>query len=458
MSGIKDNLKIERESISVPIIRFDANASESIVAKAPPVYQKVINDAKKYMNMAGALYIASEVMPFDIPSENYKRVKYDAEAKKFLKTFTNPQPIPVIYNHNDGTDPWMSMEGKPDVAGRVLSNAVADGVYGVPTVFCGQMITDKESIERIQSMIDYTQSISYMPKGYICEECGMDGNSDDCAHYPGQIIKDKNGKERRVIFTTIPNYAAELSFVLVPGYRNARVVAMEQNNAGGVPITGVKAISYYNKKVQEVVNFDNKEVVQEISTAETINENLDTNKTHDTINNEFGIQEGPEMEKLLEAFSNLATQIAEQNKLSSEVLATLKSKETSTVVATETAATQTTETTVATQTTEKVENSTSEDMKALSALVSSLVEQNKAILDKLEANKVTTQEVTQEQTTTTETSETTVENTSTEGKETQVAAGTAEANAISQDGAGNIETTPKKVVINSYAKTISGQL
>ena len=110
MSGIKDNLKIERESISVPIIRFDANASEAVVSKAPPVYQKVINDAKKYMNMAGALYIASEVMPFDVPSENYKRVKYDAEAKKFLKTFTHPQPIPVIYNHNDGTDPWMSME------------------------------------------------------------------------------------------------------------------------------------------------------------------------------------------------------------------------------------------------------------------------------------------------------------------------------------------------------------
>jgi hypothetical protein len=91
-------------------------------------------------------------------------------------------------------------------------------------------------------------------------------------------------------------------------------------------------------------------------------------------------------------------------------------------------------------------------------LVSTLVEQNKAILDKLEANKVTAQGETQETTTQTETTETTVENASTEGKEVAATVTGTEVNTISNDGAGTTETTQKKVVINSYAKTISGQL
>lgn len=583
MSAIKESLKNDKELFSAPIIKFDSNAADGGAANAPAVYQKVINDAKKYMNKAGALYIASEVMPFDLPSENFKRVKYDAEAKKFLKTFTSPQPIPVIYNHNDGTDPWVVMDDKPDVAGRVLSATIAEGIFKVPSVFAGQMIVNKESIERIQDMVDYTQSISYMPKGYICEECGIDGTSDDCPHYPGQVIKDKNGKERRVIFTSIPNYAAELSFVLVPGYRNARVVAMEQNSAGA-PITGLKAITFYNKKIQEVVNFDKG---QSLETAEgssgtedntklddwrqkykvpeegeTYNnkttsiiekikdnpdrdakwnapssqtarfealeganakswregflkvedgqlkypfidssgkamlsgvkaakqravsqgdtklveicdkitkefeeeennssQNVDKQNTCDTIDQEFVIQEGPDMEKLLEVLNSLSAQMADQNKMFGEFVSSFKVTNTNTTTQTETAQTDT-ETNSATAGSGTETNSTQESNKDLIAIVKTLVEQNKAILEKLEANKQTSETGTTPETeegaqgsaaTQSETNSATETATTTE---TVTTATQAEANNGSQDGA----SKTKKVVVTGLAKTLNGQL
>lgn len=574
MSNIKESLKNDKELFSAPIIRFDSNAADGSSANIPSVYQKVINDAKKYMNKAGALYIASEVMPFDLPSGNYKRVKYDSEAKKFLKTFTSPQPIPVIYNHNDGTDPFFVMEGKPDIAGRVLSVAIAEGIFKVPSIFAGQMIVNKESIERIQDMIDYTQSISYMPKGYICEECGLDGTSEECPHYPGQVIKDKNGKERRVVFTAIPDYAAELSFVLVPGYRNARVVAMEQNSVGGAPITSLKALSFYNKKIQEVVSFDRNEPLETTrgssdtednsklddwkkkykvpeegevynnrtsSIVEKIKENPDRNgkwnapssqtarfealdsanakswrdgflkvedgqlkypfidssgkamlsgvkaakqragsqgdtklveicdkitrefeeennshqiidnqNTCDTISKEFVMQEGPDMEKLLEVLNSLSAQMADQNKVLGEFVSSFKETNKSTVDKTEAVQTVV-ESNSATVGSSTETNSAQESSKELIALINTLVEQNKAILEKLEANVRASEagSVPETEASTAESATPQMENNS-----SAEAAAQTEANNQSQGGA----SKTKKVVVTGLAKTLNGQL
>lgn len=526
------------------------------------------------MNKAGALYIASEVMPFDLPSENYKRVNYDSEAKRFLKTFTSPQPIPVIYNHNDGLEPLSSFSGKPEVAGRVLSVAVAEGIFKVPSIFAGQMIVNKESIERIQDMIDYTQSISYMPKGYICEECGSDGTSEDCPHYPGQVIKDKNGKERRVVFTVIPNYAAELSFVLVPAYRNARVVAMEQNSIRQ-PIPEFRAVTFYNKKIQEVVNFDKSQHSESPETSSSTEENskiedwrkkykvpeegevynnntssvielirknpnrdgkwnapssqtarfealdaanaktwkdgflkvedgqlkypfinssgkamlsgvkaakqraasqgdtklvgicnkiteafeeensssqnVENQNICDTINQESAIQEGPDMEKLLEVLNSLSAQMAEQNKVFGEVAASLKAGNSTTN-------NQTTEAN-SVSTSPKENDPAKEQIQDLLAVVKALVEQNKAILEKLEANKQVSENV---ESTSTETTAQEKAATQTETNSVREAATSTEAvsnaaqleaNNKSKDGAGK-----KKVIVTNLAKTLNGQL
>lgn len=323
----------EKEIISTPLFRVDSNAVAG--EAAPNLYKKLISDAKKVYDIPGALYIASEVMAFDVPSENFKTVYMDNDAKKFMKTFTSPQPIPLLYNHADQTDNFFGSSGEPPrVAGRVLSQAVAPGMFNSPSAFAGQVVTDKDTIERVYNLMDYTQSISIMPKQYICEECGIDAMSDDCPHMPGQKLVNDKGKEKRVVWKLVPNYAVEFSFVLVPGYRNSRIVAMEQNNLGSAPSTHGRALFSYNKKEGMITVPDTYEALPKpIEGYQPRPQNTELEENHVNINNNNSL-EGEEEMKIEEvvtsmnsavaAITALATQVAENNKAQSEIIAAVK--------------------------------------------------------------------------------------------------------------------------------------
>lgn len=393
----------EREIFSNAVmpLNMDTNAAEA--EKAPPLYGKLIAKAKSVRNIPGALYIASEVMAFDTPSENYKTVYWDNDAKNFMKTFVDPQPIPLLYNHADGLDsggmfgPGPS-DVPPNVAGRVLAYDAAPGMFGTKSAFAGQVVTNKDTIERIYNLMDYTQSISIMPKGYICEVCNDNAMSDDCPHYPGQIIADPNkkGKEKRVTWKLIPKYAVEYSFVLVPGYRNARIVAMEQNGFFGdkAPTTHGRALFSYNKKEGMITVPDNYPAAGD--------ENIDVDKNRGSIVNtrtslNGGDQEmtSEETKQFLDSFkatteavTALATNVAESNKLTTEVLTAVKSsveaisksvkKEEVTPPADANANQQAADTKTEAQ---KAADELTAKFAALETSVNAIVEQNKAILE-----------------------------------------------------------------------------
>lgn len=339
------------EVFKTSVMRVDANAAGEPVAggqQTPPLYTNLIKKCKSMYDIPGALYIASEVMAFDIPSENYKTVYYDNDAKKFMKTFVDPQPIPLLYNHADGLGSG-SMFGDPqddtppNVAGRVLSYGVAPGMFGTQSAFAGQVITNKDTIDRVYNLMDYTQSISIMPKGYVCEVCNTDAYSEDCPHMPGQTVTDGK-KEKKVVWKLIPNYAAEFSFVLVPGYRNARIVAMEQNGLfkGKAPVTHGRALFSYSKKEGMITVPDNFPTSEEGAEANRIHgyqprsvqQNSEVDKNHGTMNNTKTFEGELNMEELqkildslklsTESLNKLVEAVTESNKVSTEALAAIK--------------------------------------------------------------------------------------------------------------------------------------
>jgi galactitol-specific phosphotransferase system IIB component len=399
----KINLQ-EREIISTPLFKVDSNAAAG--EAAPNLYKKLISDAKKVYNIPGALYIASEVMAFDIPSENYKTVYMDNDAKKFMKTFTAPQPIPLLYNHADQTDNFFGSSGEPPrVAGRVLSQAVAPGMFNTPSAFAGEVVTDPETIDRIYNLMDYTQSISIMPKQYICEVCGIDATSEDCPHMPGQKIVNDKGKETRVVWKLIPNYAVEFSFVLVPGYRNARIVAMEQNGLSGAPTTHGKALFSYNKKEGMITVPDSYNALPNpIEGYQPRPQKTEDDESHVNINNNNSL-EGEEEMKIEEvvtsmnsavaAMTTLATQVAENNKAQADIIAAVKTTvdtiaKNNAPVVTEpktepapTAAPVTPAPAVAPEQNALIAEEVKAKVAELEASVTTLVEQNKAILESI---------------------------------------------------------------------------
>lgn len=231
MNQKKKSLAPKNETIVNFLPVMEASKAKS--SNLSTLQRALIDQAKKVHNVRGALYICSEVMVFNEPSRHYKTVYYDSEGQRFVKTLVEPVPIPVLHNHIDGTSEShtvMADGGKIKGAGRVLTVAADKNDAGQTALFAGQVIFDKETIDRIMSLTDYSQSISIRPKSYFCEECKINALSDECPHMPGDIIDPGTPKERFVYWKLVPDFAVEFSFVFAPAYPTARVLSVEQNS------------------------------------------------------------------------------------------------------------------------------------------------------------------------------------------------------------------------------------
>lgn len=252
-------MEFEKESLELQFIGRELNAT--IGANGPKngaLYNRLIAEAKNVKNIPGALYLATEAMPFDSLSGNFKRTPYNNQSKAFAATATSPYFKPILYSHEDGTGFFGGT--RPNIVGRVLSQAIADNGRGGKSIFTGQVITDKEAIERVNSFIDYSQSISFYPQGYTCDVCGedpmkgcgMDESANRCFNLGKEITVEKSKKKTRVTWSVIPNYIAEISFVAIPAYQDAMVLSMEQNSLGqGLVMPrmgGLESYYQYQKK------------------------------------------------------------------------------------------------------------------------------------------------------------------------------------------------------------------
>jgi len=312
------------EQFNVPLLRIDTKSKEANVV--PKLYQDLINKSKQLNNIEGALYLAAETMPFEVVSENYKYVSYDKDGKNLVKSLITK---PIIYNHEDGSEGGGLFGGdpvgKPEIAGRILASQVHTGAAGTNSIFTGQMITDKDAIDRIMSMLDYNQSISFFPKGYICDVCGLDAYDENCNHRVGAILEGKQAKsskkDGRVVWKAIPEYAAELSFVLIPAYRDASIKAYEQNSIGNNRNTMLSYSSYTPKSSI---------VVPESAALQNLNGSpLDTNskikENSDIIKNKNKEEDNMD-EKVLEQLTNALSDISKHLEKNTKVLEGLTPK------------------------------------------------------------------------------------------------------------------------------------
>ena len=214
-------------------------------------YDSLLNKAKKLRNVAGALYIVAESLPFDVVNLNYKKVPYNSKTSKELgATSIIPYARPIIYNHSDGSH----SDEAPNIVGRMLAWGIQDNGRGTKSLYTAQAIIDKNTIERINNLLDYTQSITYRANTYVCDLCGALHPQTICDHYPGDIIEDgSQGEPKRVTFSMHANRIMEQSFVLKPAYDDTVIVAQEQNSVNGGKGKFGQAIIEYNNKVAIVV-------------------------------------------------------------------------------------------------------------------------------------------------------------------------------------------------------------
>ena len=237
----------------VPVMPHEKTSGKSSGNK---FYDNLIKKAKELKDVPGALYVVSEALPFDEVNYNHKRVPFDKKLSQVLgNSCTNPMPKPIIYNHEDGG--W-SPEA-PNVVGKIFSWGIQDNGRGSKSLYNAQCITDKNTIERIYTLTDYSQSITYYADTYVCDLCGAVHPQTICDHYPGDIIED--GKEtsaqkppRRVTFSLHANRVSEQSFVLKPAYDNVMLLAYEQNSSGNSGKGGIgRAVMEYSNKKSIVV-------------------------------------------------------------------------------------------------------------------------------------------------------------------------------------------------------------
>lgn len=232
-------MELEKESFELQFIGRELNAT--LPQQNSALHARLIAEAKKVRDLPGALYLATEAMPFDVLSGNFKRTPYNSQSKAFAQTAITPYYRPILYSHDDGSGGMFMPGMKPVIAGRVLSSIINDNGRGGKSIFTGQVITDKDSIERVNSFIDYSQSISFYPQAYTCDVCGADpmkgcGLEEDAqrCYNLGKEVNETGNKKRkvRVTWSVLPSYIAEISFVATPAYQDAMVLGIEQNSLG----------------------------------------------------------------------------------------------------------------------------------------------------------------------------------------------------------------------------------
>lgn len=312
---------MEKESYQLQFIGRELNAAMS-GEKSSQLHARLISEAKKVKDLPGALYLATEAMPFDVMSGNYKRTPYNNQSNAFARTAIQPYYKPILYSHDDGSGGMFMPGMKPNIVGRVFSVAVADNGRGGKSIFTGQVITDKESIDRVNSFIDYSQSIAFYPQSYTCDVCGEDpmkgcGLESDvsrCYNLGKEVSTDKSKKKTLVTWSVIPSNIAEISFVAIPAYPDAQVLGIEQNSIGqhlvapNVRQGALETFFQYKKKEGFIA-------VGDIPTGKENNNQTDSEKppvseNSGTIGSE-GNQEQDDMElkELAEKFEALKTEL-----------------------------------------------------------------------------------------------------------------------------------------------------
>lgn len=251
----------------------------------PGIFQQLIDMAKARRDVKGALYIGAVTVPLDVLNSNCIIVPKSNVTPEFMSSLTD-DIIPVIYNHafeDDGSGLYYEPNDKPPrVLGRVYSAMIGSVGHAnrlFDAICTGQIITDAEAIDRIQSMTDFTQSITWGSPERCCSICGEDIYKSSCPHIPGRMYpvetNDDDGDEgpeaggpahrggqpaapaapdpeaEQVLCYEIhkPTRAFENSFVLLPAYRECTVKAVEKNSAS---MKMPHAIFQYNAKTQIV--------------------------------------------------------------------------------------------------------------------------------------------------------------------------------------------------------------
>lgn len=239
----------------------------------PGIFQQLIDSAKARLDAKGALYIAAVTVPLDVMNSNCIIVPQKNITPEFMSSLTDDL-IPVIYNHafsDDGSGLYYEPNNKPPrILGRVYAamiGSVGHAGRSFNAICTAQIITDAEAIERIQSMTDFTQSITWGSPDRICSICNEDVYKGPCPHVPGRMYSldaedgedspqqqpstppESTGEEELCYEIHTPQRAYENSFVMMPAYRECTVKAVEKNSTSmRVP----HGIFQYNAKTQIV--------------------------------------------------------------------------------------------------------------------------------------------------------------------------------------------------------------
>jgi len=228
---------VERGSFSTPVFGI-RNAQD-----ADPLFQSLVKSAKKQLNVPGALYIAAITIPLGKPNARFIAVESESVTKQFLKSFIEPYPIPILYNHADSAGGMFEEppSNPPRIYGRVLSVSTGTIKHSGKTMevlATGQIITDEEAKCRIESMTDFSQSISWLAESKKCSICSEPPGY--CDHRPGRVEEILNDKgevkgEKLALELHVPKRAIENSFVLIPAYEDAMLKAIERNSLVNQP-------------------------------------------------------------------------------------------------------------------------------------------------------------------------------------------------------------------------------
>jgi len=284
-------------------------------------YKQLINAAKRTKDIPGALYIASETLPLDTVNSNFKRIPSKSKTlRAFVKSFSEPYPIPVVYNHVTSKGGFFSGNGdQPSrVAGRVYvarTHTLRDD-GGRKAIYTGQAITDDETIERIHNAQDLTRSVSFMPAGFKCSTCGKHPFLDDCPHRSGEYVeKDEKRTNERVVFDVDPDFAVEDSFVLVPAFRTTMIKAIEQNNDASTVEMNIPSLGLisYTKKIMSNGFTAEGDKERNNDTIDNNNAPSDTTDGENTEENTGGSNE-MDPKELKEALENLTNSVSSLTK------------------------------------------------------------------------------------------------------------------------------------------------
>lgn len=303
----EDKMGASQESFKTPVM--GAKDAE----KADPVYKQLIDLSKKRIEIPGALYIASVTIPLEKPNANHIVVGPSDISQNFLDSFVQPYPIPILHGHLETSEGPFDTGRPAQVYGRVTAamvDSVKAGNRRMKAVVTGQVITEQNTIERIMSMTDYTQSITWLAEAKNCTICNA--AAPFCEHIRGNVypVLDKNGdptgKEELALERHRPKRAIEESFVLVPAYEDAMIKAIEKNSVGADPHlvddNVPQALFAYSKKVTS----NGVDLPKDPLKAEKTEEGSQSEENNVTMENNNPAFEGIEMnkEELQELFAS----------------------------------------------------------------------------------------------------------------------------------------------------------